>query len=110
MLLGVLSRSGGEVGASSALSVCGIPLLTGEGGGDGLTGGVPEVAAVTGDRTIFRFLLDRVSIVRAAAAVFPATAGWGHATLLQLLLLWVVSVLAVNTLQLLLRMLAGVLA
>ena len=80
MLLGVLSRSGGEVGASSAPSVCGIPLLTGEGGGDGLTGGVPEVAAVTGDRTIFRFLLDRVSIVRAAAAGFPAAAGWGHAT------------------------------
>ena len=38
-LPGVLSRSEGEVGASSAPSVCGIPLLTGRGGGEGLTGG-----------------------------------------------------------------------
>ena len=57
-----------------------IRLLAGEGGGEGLTGGVPEVAAVTRDRTIFCFLLDQVSIVRAVAAGFPATAGWGHAT------------------------------
>ena len=52
----------------------------GEGGLEGLTGGVPEVAAVAGERTIFRFLLDRVSIFRAVAAGFPAMDGWGHAT------------------------------
>ena len=52
----------------------------GEGGLEGLTGGVPEVAAVAGERTIFRFLLDRVSIVGAVAAGFPAMVGCGHTT------------------------------
>ena len=79
-LPGVFSRSGGDVGTSSAPSICGISLLTGEGVGEGLPGGGPEVAAVAGERTIFRFLLDRVSIFRAVAAGFPVMDGWGHAT------------------------------
>ena len=70
MLPGVLSRFGGVVGVSSAPSVCGIPQLTGEGGGE----------VLTGERITFRFLLEHDSIVGAVAAGFPATVGWGPAT------------------------------
>ena len=63
-----------------------------------------QVAAVAGERTIFRFLLDRVSIFRAVAACFLP---WMAGDSLQLRM---VSVWAVNSLQLLLRKLAAVLA